>query len=995
MRSIVTEQDELLTRQDYHTAVKVQIEDMDGVLQDLTNFEGRNWVKSITIIRSTDNESSNARVVFHSKEFLLNLAPLDADSKLNLDSGGSPGLLLDVSRDIVIHTRNLPLGIHAVTFVDDDKVFEGKTGKLSEQSGLEGSELIIESRGGQNEHTLFIENIESYGSSAEADFTVAGGNLEDILQVILNNWTPGPTTLFTPLTPGFVIPGPWEVSKQNVLAACRQGAGAIGWEVRYRWRQSAGEYQLTLYEPDRSPSSLRTFALGEVIRFSNFDRNSDDIRNKVTVSFYTDPTDITTLQEVTVSDATSIALYGLRWAGIAEAQSSPINTLAEATRLANAALADMKDPDLVGSVQMRYFPFAELGDFYTFTADKIHFSSNQLLAVQTIKHTIDVASGKSETELGFQIEPSMGRRWWKRRFQIPGIGDIIRDKIPLTPVATLDVLDHGIQIQWDDPIDIPVHYFEVHESLTAAFTPGPSTLVQRTQANRYRRNGLDQERTYFYRIVGVDKWGNISSSSNEVTSIPGYLRGFPGRIETTRPAATALQPGQMVFLQDGSFSQRKYKTFVDRLNELFTATPIWNLGFDETSGTNAADDSGNARDFTYINTGDVTLGEPPAIGDEGASALFSDNGANSGHARLLGENITGITSFTFQTWVKFPATKGTGSLVLIEVDDAGGGIDFRLIWRASAGGDDMEILINGFAIVPSAKQVVNGVELEERSWFLLTVTWDNGAGDVEVYINDVNVDSFTGASAAATLVFDDFFLGASSVETSGLDGRMDRPVMWTNEVATLAQVKEIFYNGRAVDTRFDEARIEGGGGIGADQARHVPFFVVELSQDINYTFTGWANSAFGRVLQDAWSMFTKQTLTSVGAAAAGSSPVTIPLGWAGYWEFGFRVEAINFAANQFIIAGIAIDEDGTGFPGGATGNPQLWSGYANTAPGGIVGASFVTKPVFMQVGGQAKPKHFSSNDSNYNLDQQTTDASLTYFWGRYLFQKRNLDRGAA
>lgn len=988
MRNISTEQDELLTRQEYHTAVSVQIEDMDGVLQDLTNFEGRNWVKSFTVTRSADNESTNARIVFHSKEFLLNLAPLDAASKLNLDSGGSPGLLLDVSRDLIIRTRNLPLGITAVTFVDDDKVFEGKTGRLSEQSGLEGSELVMEGRGGQNEHTIFIENVESYGSSTDSDHVIAGGNVEDIMQDILDNWTPGPTTLFTPTTPGFVIPGPWEVSKQNVLAACRQAAGAIGWECRYRWRQSAGEYQLTLYEPDRTPSSLRTFALGEIIRFNNFQRNSDDIRNKITVSFYTDPTDITTLQEVTVSDATSIALYGLRWAGIAEAQSSPINTLTEATRLANAALADMKDPDLIGSVILRYFPFSELGDYYTFPADKIHFSTSQLLAVQSVKLSVDVASGRSETEFGFQIKPSMGRLWWRRRFQIPGIGDVIRDKIPLTPVATLDVLDHGIQIQWDDPIDIPVHYFEVHQSLTAAFTPGPSTLVQRTQANRYRRNGLDQETPYFFRILAVDKWGNVSSSSNEVTSIPGYLRGFPGRIETTRPAATALQPGQMVFMQDGSFSQRKYQTYVERILNLKATEPLFTWGLDETSGTNAADDSSNGNDGTYTNTGNIGLGEPPAIEDDGKSAQFR---ATNGHVQLVGKAITGVTSFSAAVWFKRESTNPAAVTGLWLVRAPATSFEIGVRWLGVSP-FDLEIFINNFNAALTGKIPISGLEMEERSWVQMVVTWDNTAGDLKVYLNDVEQDSLSGIQTGVTLDLDDFFLGAEDT-ANAVQARLDRATFWTNEVLTLAEVKELYYNGRAVDTNFDEARIESGGGFGSDQSRHLPFFVVELTQDINYTFSGWANTAFGRVLSDPWQMFIKQLATTVSAAAQGSAPVTIPLGWEGYWQFGARVEAINFNANQFLIVGIAIDEQGTGFPGGSGGNPQNWSGYAGTSPGGIIGGEVVTKPIFMAAGGQAKVKHFSNNDSNYNIDQRTTDATLTYFWGRYLFQKRNLDRG--
>ncbi len=505
--------------------------------------------------------------------------------------------------------------------------------------------------------------------------------------------------------------------------------------------------------------------------------------------------------------------------------------------------------------------------------------------------------------------------------------------------------------------------------------------------------GLDQETPYFFKILAIDREGNVSSNSNEVTSEPGFLRGFPGRIETTRPAATALQPGQMVFLQDGSFSQRKYKTYVERIRDLKATEPYFTWGLDEGAGPTATDDSVNSNDGTYVNTGDLTFSDPPAIEDGGSSIDFQGP-ATPGHVELLNQTQTAVASFTASTWFKREITHPAATITTLwTVDGAATSNEFRLRFLA-ASPHNMEIFINSATASLTGKKVVSGLEMDERTWILLTVTWDNTAGDLKVYINDVLVDSLTGVQTGNTLDFDDFYLG-SDAGSDSIRSRLDRANMWLGEVLTLAEVQELYYNGRAVDTDFDEARIESGGGIGSDQSRHVPFFIIELSQDIQYNLSGWANSAFARILADPWNMFNKNEITTVSVATQGSSPVTIPVGWTGYWEFGFRFGAASIQSNNYLIAAIAIDVDGTGFPGGAGGNPQYWGPYAQVSPAGPMGNIIVTPPIFMQAGGQAKPKHFSQTDSSYTLDQATANATLCHFWGRYLFQKRSLDRGTS
>lgn len=1001
MRTITTAQNEVLNRGKYKVAVKVEIEDSTSTLVDVSDFEGQNWIRNVEITDSVDNAVMTCRVKLFARHYDLSMHPLDEESKINLP-GGVFASFLDVRRQIRVLTATVPQNSTVVSG-DFELVFDGFIDMIPE-SGKRANEITLECRdkGGFLQDT-WIEDLERYGDGSVDDTDFVFADLEDIIQKILDNWIPS-TTLFsengtggTPFLPGdtpaFNVEA-WDVDIQSVLDAARIGANSIGWECRYRFQDNVNEFELQLYEPDRVSAVVdRTFGPSNYIDIKSLSVDVSRVRNVIEVTFYTDPEDDQTLTTLEVSDAASITRYGRRWMGIVEAQSSAINSAAEATRMANAILSDLREPDRDQEVDQHYFWATELSDRYTFLANNVNYTTDQTWAVVGFRHFLSV--NKQRTTLITRRAPSGGVLHWWGKAQFGGIGDVLKDKTPTAPTVSLDLIDHGILVEWTNPQirQSRIAYYEVHIDTTAAFTPSASTLLARTRGTRWRAMGLDQETSYFFKILSVDREGNVSSNSNEVTSEPGFLRGAPGRIETTRPAATALQPLQMVFGQDGSFSQRKYKTFIERIRTLKVTEPHFSWGLDEGAGPTATDDSANGNDGTYVNTSSLTFSDLPAIEDGGSSIEFQTIVSTHGHVELLNQALTGVSSFTANVWMKQEVPNVTSTRALWLVKAPATNFEFGMRWL-SASPHNLEVFINNFNAGLTGKVVVSGAEMEERSWVMITLTWDNTAGDLKIYFNDVEVDSLTGIQTGVTLDLDDFFLGGES-NANGVRARLDRATFWVNEVLTLTEVKQLFYEGRAVDTNFDEGRIEGGGGIGPDQSRHVPFFVIELAADIQYNHSGWANSAFGRVLADPWRMFNKQNLTTIGVATQGSAPVTIPTGWAGYWEFGVRVQASSFTAGNFLIAGVAIDVDGTGFPGGTSGPAQRWGSYAEISPGGGIGATVQTQPIFMNVGGQAKPKHFSENDTNYQLDRETTDAVLCHFWGRYLFQKRNLDRGTA
>ena len=73
---------------------------------------------------------------------------------------------------------------------------------------------------------------------------------------------------------------------------------------------------------------------------------------------------------------------------IAEQSSSEIDDIAEANKMADAALADLKEPLADMTVSMPFFWPTELGDLYRFTANGHHFDTDQARAVVGFRHSL-------------------------------------------------------------------------------------------------------------------------------------------------------------------------------------------------------------------------------------------------------------------------------------------------------------------------------------------------------------------------------------------------------------------------------------------------------------------------------------------------------------------------------------------------------------------------------------------------------------------------------
>ena len=174
----------------------------------------------------------------------------------------------------------------------------------------------------------YIEEVQQYGSDE-------GVPLETVLQQIIDaNLGVGEVLVYCPVSPGFMVT-PYQVEHKSVWDAIQEAVGQAGYFIGYRWDSGTGQYRLTLLEPERDKdASTADFALTSTddIIVEQLDISDKDIRNVVKVTWRDKATG--QRRSVTVTDEASIAQFRRRAMQIEEADTSLIDTEAEARRLA-------------------------------------------------------------------------------------------------------------------------------------------------------------------------------------------------------------------------------------------------------------------------------------------------------------------------------------------------------------------------------------------------------------------------------------------------------------------------------------------------------------------------------------------------------------------------------------------------------------------------------------------------------------------------------------
>lgn len=375
-------------------------------------------------------------------------------------------------------------------------------------------------------------------------------------------------TLYTPSSPGWNV-YPWQQQREGVLGALRAIAAQLGWDVRYKWRSGTSAFELTLFEPDRSKASPDyTFSSEDYETIDALSTDISGIRNVITV-IYSDPADTwpdatntPKRKVVTREDATSISAYGRLTMEIAEDSSSKISTQSEAEDMADAILADLKEPSIVQKTKLVHgFPWVELGDLYEFTANRRHYTTDQDLAVVAYEHRWE--GGRMVTTLDLRGQPAAGFDRWHRMdaaakpeeqhtltvFQAPA-GTIFGAE-PVVGGTTLYVTPpssvSGAQSYWDQA-------YEYHVSATANFIPDATTLLASTKESSHTTTTLIPGAVYYAAYVPVASNGDMvlrGEKSTEIQFAAG--RASSGHLSSLYNDTTLMVPnGRFVSLLDAA-----------------------------------------------------------------------------------------------------------------------------------------------------------------------------------------------------------------------------------------------------------------------------------------------------------------------------------------------------------------------------------------------------------------------------------------------------------
>jgi len=493
---------------------------------DLTNLLARDFLEGVTVDETLESPAAQATAQVRREVHGLSLAPLMTDSRAN-NLGGLYSPLLAEGATFRVEVGLSPLGMEPGAG-DWLPLFLGRI------DDVDAGPDVITFKGRDLYGVLqdvYLESEHTYGSDA-------GTPLQTVLQAILADAGLGSFGLYTPQDPTLAV-GKYKQAVEPVADALSKLAAQRGWEVRQKWRSDISDWAFFLWGPDRTGTTpVWDYGAGTYQELGEVATSLVDIRTAVEV-VYSDASDLDSAgvpkrKTVRKEDAAALAKYGAlapdgtrkhRWMRLAEASTSEIRSQSAADRLATIALADLSASDIGASVEVPLHPALELADLVRLSANNVHFSADQVLAVRQVSHTLTSTGGK--TRLVLRGKPSLGQNKWLSIEQRPGYAPSSPFTGPAAPSAlqvTNSVTGAVLVFTAPDPTTGPeADSFELHVGTSPGFTLSAATLREVSSSTCFDVTGLAAGGTYYARVRSRDKKGNVGPASGEVTLAPRYV----------------------------------------------------------------------------------------------------------------------------------------------------------------------------------------------------------------------------------------------------------------------------------------------------------------------------------------------------------------------------------------------------------------------------------------------------------------------------------------
>lgn len=429
---------------------KLEVTDPDGTWVDVsTDLDSPDWWNSATLTESLDAHTMSFTAVLLASTGALSLMPLMEGSTINRDSEDDYAPMLDLARQWRL---SVAVTTHGVAPVGGDWRVLG-VGYIDtiEMSG-NGQTITITGRdAGAQLLDYFISVPRQYGSGD-------GIAMETVIQSILTDNLGGSApTLYTPVSPGFVISPAFTQQPENLMVAINQVAELAGFVVRYRY-DASNVLRLTLYCPDRDAAVADyTVAASEYLALPLAKLDLSGVRNYIEVKYLDASTGLqATVISPSAGTSDSITRYGKRYMAIdcgGEATRS-INSAVLAQAFADAVCADLQLPLLEQQFETFALWIVQLGDYVKFTHNDVHYDVDQYGGVTGYTHTF--ANGTVKTLVDVRGQPAGRYRAWTTLES-----DGVALAAPSGLVCQTGEREPRMLVGWDAGTDARIGYYEI------------------------------------------------------------------------------------------------------------------------------------------------------------------------------------------------------------------------------------------------------------------------------------------------------------------------------------------------------------------------------------------------------------------------------------------------------------------------------------------------------------------------------------------------------
>lgn len=403
MRTTTVAQETALSARHRTTHVWIELENPDGVMVELTSLSGHDWMEEARIRMSADAPIGSATVTLFREIDGLSLAPLITGSTLNRDALSNYAPAIDFGRALDIYVATVLPGVtKATAAASRELLFRGF---VDDTSWGGGSRIVIECRDAAGKLAdRHVENLLTLG-----DDTVPV-QIDDVMIDILEAvFGVGAVPLTVVGDPDFGIYA-YELQNVTVIEALMKLADLQGWSLHQFYNDVAGDFQLTYYEPLRVGAvSTRTVGPDDYYNVSELRLNTMRARNAGELIYI----DAAGVEQTITDERAGSADPKTRRLIRLDMRNSSIRDSVQATALLTAVMDDVHIPELTQRIDCAFLWPVEIGDLQTYSANGVHYDTNQSLAVFAYEHVL--RQDARRTYITASGKPSGGYYRWVAR----------------------------------------------------------------------------------------------------------------------------------------------------------------------------------------------------------------------------------------------------------------------------------------------------------------------------------------------------------------------------------------------------------------------------------------------------------------------------------------------------------------------------------------------------------------------------------------------------